>query len=85
VILGKPRFVIAAGTHEDGSMTTTRGQTNEAEPSPTRGGASSSVATIVTLHPSLVHTRALATAMSELSRFILTVSLSLSATISKAM
>jgi hypothetical protein len=41
--------------------------------------------TMVTFHPSLAHTRALAIAISELSRFILTVSLSLSATISNRM
>jgi hypothetical protein len=41
--------------------------------------------TIVTFHPSLAHTRALATAISELFRFMVTVSLSLSATISNAM
>ena len=41
--------------------------------------------TMVTLHPSLADTRAFAIAISsELFRFILTVSLSRSATISKA-
>jgi hypothetical protein len=40
---------------------------------------------MVTFHPSLAHTRALAIAISELFLFILTVSLSFSATISNRM
>ena len=40
---------------------------------------------MVTFHPSLAHTRALAIAISELFRCMVTVSLSLFATISNAM
>src|SRR6188768_3489490 len=50
-----------------------------------RVAAASSLTTILTVHPSLAHTRALAIAISELLRFMVTVSKSRSATISNAM
>src|ERR1700712_1727902 len=53
--------------------------------SATSAAASALSVTIVTFHPSLVHTRALASATSELARFIRTVSVSFSATISNDM